>query len=240
MKMWLKDNKIYFETVVAFLLGLMAILVSASQVFLAVKQKELTEAQLIVAKQTISPSIHATVTQVRDSETGRYSEEELRVYNIGGPALAAEASNAVWLHVKLYPEDESKQPIEREFAMSGYFSATAVTEDPEGLMFTSMGHHNNQKLVDFNVRFTQFAERYGYYAEISLSRFVRVSYRDSLGQLHTDYFSVAPVRGAQELDSEAGKTKFALFRESIGTDKSVDLDSISEERLLNQVLGSST
>jgi hypothetical protein len=240
MKKWLKQNKIYFETVAASLLGVMAILVSGSQVFVALKQQVLTEAQLTVAKQSISPKIHATVVQVRDSETGRYSEEVLRVYNLGGPALAAEESNAVWLRVKLYPEDKSREIIEVELAISGYFSATEVTQNPEGLMFTSMGYHNNQKLVDFNVEFTQYAKLHGYYAEISLSRFLKISYRNGFGEIHTDYFFVVPLKGAQELTDEVGKAKFALFHQSIGTENAVDLDSLSEEILLNRVLISST
>ena len=236
MKKWLTENKIYFETAAAPLLGVMAVLVSISQVLLSWKQTELAEAQLIVAEQSISPSIHAFVVQVRNPETGRFSEEELRVYNLGAPALAADISNAVWLRVKLYPEDTGKNIIEAELPMRGYFSATEVTQDPEGLMFTLKGHRNSKKLIDLTNTFEQYAEKQGFYAEFKLSRFFEISYRDSLGQERTDYYSVLPLRGALQVIEDIGKAKLSGYRNSIGSDDSIDIDNVTKEELLNKIL----
>ena len=236
MKKWLTENKIYFETAAASLLVVMAVLVSISQVLLSWKQTELAEAQLIVAEQSISPSIHAFVVQVRNPETGRFSEEELRVYNLGAPALAADISNAVWLRVKLYPEDTGKNIIEAELPMRGYFSATEVTQDPEGPMFTLKGLRNSKKLIDLTNTFEQYAEKQGFYAEFKLSRFFEISYRDSLGQERTDYYSVLPLRGALQVIEDIGKAKLSGYRNSIGSDDSIDIDNVTKEELLNKIL----
>lgn len=97
MKEWLTNNKIYFETAAATALAAMAVLVSFTQLLVGAKQNQLVEAQLVLARQAASPNIHAAVTQIRNPETNHFDEEELRIYNLGAPALAAEASNAIWL-----------------------------------------------------------------------------------------------------------------------------------------------
>src|SRR5437879_4201252 len=80
----LKRNKVFFETLAATLLSLMAIVVSIVQIFLAVKQNKLTQTQTEIARTQVSPQYVVTLKQSYDPVAQKYIEDEIVATNQGG------------------------------------------------------------------------------------------------------------------------------------------------------------
>jgi len=83
MKVWLQHNKIFFETITAALLSIMAIIISFVQIGIAEKQIKLTEIQTKIAQKQF--------------------ESELRKARTEKTAYWGELRNALWKIFDLYP-----------------------------------------------------------------------------------------------------------------------------------------
>jgi hypothetical protein len=69
MKTWLTDNKIYFETIAATLVGMASAFLSVASVKVAYDTNRLTSAQLQVTKAEHLPVLNFAVDRQRDPTT---------------------------------------------------------------------------------------------------------------------------------------------------------------------------
>lgn len=74
VRQWLTGNKIFFETIAAFLLSAMAIIVSLVQLDIASKQTQMLDLQTKIALQQILPQFVIKAVQILD-ETGYASDD---------------------------------------------------------------------------------------------------------------------------------------------------------------------
>lgn len=236
MKKWLIDHKIYFETIAATALTAMAVLVSFSQLVVANKQNSIAETQLLLAQEAAKPRIHAVLKQIKNPESGFYDEEELHIYNLGSPALSAQASSATWLLVELHPRSGNAPSTKIKVALNGYFSGTGVTQSPKDLMFVMRGYKNNQIMASFERAFRELAQERDYFGFVSLLQFIRVSYHNSLNQEGEQYFLVKPLQGSQEIAKEIGKQEFKEHFDALGTVRSIDFTALSAEAVIARVV----
>lgn len=81
MRSFLEQNKLFFETVAATLLSLMALIVSIAQIVIAVKQTNLTEIQAIVAREQVLPQLVVSTKLILDEATNKFQDENTYVYN---------------------------------------------------------------------------------------------------------------------------------------------------------------
>jgi len=91
MKQFLETNKVYFETVVVILLGIMAIVVSASQAWLAYKSYELTKLPYL-------PQIAANVTM--GGERCGEDSWKLTTTNLSGSAYDVRVDPIAFLSIR--------------------------------------------------------------------------------------------------------------------------------------------
>lgn len=57
-----------------------------------------------------------------------------------------------------------------------------------------------------------------------------------MGQERKVYYSVVPLRGALQVIEDVGNAKISGYRNSIGSDNSIDIDNVTNEELLNKTL----
>lgn len=103
MKNWLSSNKIYFDTIATFLLGVMAVIVSVAQLNvsqvqteLALSQAELAKSQLKIAQVQVSPQIHVEAEYILDEATGKPTEDRIKISNLGFPLVTASSKSIVF------------------------------------------------------------------------------------------------------------------------------------------------
>jgi hypothetical protein len=99
MKKWLQNNKIFFETIAATLLSLMAIIISVVQINIAIKQNKLTEIQTELVQH-------------------QFAREE-RQARIEKTANWGELRNAMWSIFDLFPPTgtETIRSIPQEYQL---------------------------------------------------------------------------------------------------------------------------
>jgi len=97
---WLQSNKVFFETIAATLLSLMAIIVAVVQIIIANKQNTLTEIQTKIAQH-------------------QYEREE-RLLKIEATANWGELRNSMWGIIDLFPPSgiETIRSIPQEYQIS--------------------------------------------------------------------------------------------------------------------------
>jgi len=114
-RIWLNENKIFFETIAAFLLSLMAIIISVVQINIANKQTKLTEDQAQMTKRQfdreeklsdIQIGIANKQTKLAEIQTQiaqRQFEREERHADIEKSANWGELRNAMWKILEQFP-----------------------------------------------------------------------------------------------------------------------------------------
>ena len=230
---WLEQNKIYFETVAATLLSMMAVLVSCSQLQVARVQTKVAEEQLALGKATAMPRIMVTAHQLYDDESKKFTEDELRISNIGTPAFEARSDYAVFLDAKITSWSNPGDSKTVRIPMRGYYGGTGVTQGHEGLLFTIRGDRNHSKMANFEDDIRALADSDGYWLELNLYRLVNVSFKDILGGAHNKYYFVRLVGGSSELDSALGEQ---LFDEHDKAKAAVTFYSITSKELYKRIL----
>lgn len=75
---WLEKNKIFFETITAVFLAIMAIVVSF-------EANQIASYQTKIMKAEQSPILHFKVDEIYDPTTSNYTRDELIISNVGSP-----------------------------------------------------------------------------------------------------------------------------------------------------------
>ncbi len=255
----LRDNKIFFETIAATLLGMMAIIVSvmqiaqsswqshvsnqiaqdsisiaSSQKTLAEKQTELLDLQTKIALQEVIPQFVITADQVTD-DTGFATDDRLVVRNIGGVVRELHCEHAVFLDIKLYYRTPREgKPIKKWIALNNYYAATLHDARGEGPVLTLVGENNNKLAVQLKRDFAQQAEANGMFGSAERRRYLRLKYRDMLGNEHDDFYFVPMIFGAHHLTPEEGESQFDAFHEVVREGRLVEFVGLTAEQLFEE------
>lgn len=207
---WLKTNKIWFETVTASLLSLMAVIVSVAQSCTASKQTELMRLQTQVAEAQALPQFEVALRPKFDSATGKYDDYILVVGNRGGPVYDFGADAAYFIQVTI--PGVGLALMKADIPVNGYFTASFVSAAITGELVTMVGNHNNARAVEIQqeLRKAADARKWGF-ANTNEQVFVRFRYRDMLNRRHEDHYEARPVGGGSRMPDEVGKARFAKW-----------------------------
>jgi hypothetical protein len=224
MKQFLITNKVYFETVVAILLGIMAVVVSASQAWLAYKSYELTKLPYL-------PQIAANVTMGGD-RCGTESWK-LTTTNQSGNAYDVIVHPIAFLSIrdlqllrigqKPNPNIHLKSAL---IPLRGYFSplsyGTSAAQGEIVIQCTEpLNEMDNSKL--------EFESLYAPKGKKSITSnvdiYMVVSYKDRFRNSHTRYFQVDAGGQAVPVSDSLGQNIFNRYRRMVAEDQYLEYGS---------------
>lgn len=230
---FLHRNKIFFETVAASLLSLMAIIISAAQIFISVKQNALTAMQTEIARQQVMPQFVIAARQVIDTLDGKIKEDAIYVNNRGGIVRDLFCNTAVFFDVEFTPELGEQKKI--ELSVNGYYGSMMNTAEGTGQVLTIEGYHNSEKLSQIRKAFTRLAEEKKAFANIEVRRYLRLYYRDILGKEHVDYYYVPLIYGGSAIETREGEKIFEKRNSAVKNLSIVEFDKLTAENLFQRL-----
>lgn len=227
---WLIANKIFFETVTTTVLALMAIIISITQTFTAIKQTDLITLQTQVAEAQALPQFELALHPKLNEQTGKFDDNNLIITNRGGPVHNFAASEAYFICVTgglggMISKNEV--PVDDYFAYS--FTSTAGVGD----LVQAFGIKNNASVIALarDIRNLADAKKMDY-GILDEKLIVRLVYRDLLDRLHDDYYEVRPISGGTRMEDGIGRT---IFKTWIEATKRYHLSDLKAENLLKDV-----
>ncbi|MBD3896900.1 hypothetical protein IEI94_13660 [Halomonas sp. ML-15] len=231
MKQFLETNKVYFETVVAILLGIMAVVVAASQAWLAYKSYELTKLPYL-------PQIAANITMGGE----RCGEEswKLTTRNLSGSAYDVRVEPIAFLSIRelqlLRVGQEPNSNIELKTALlplRGYFSLLSYASSAtQGELVI----HCTKPLKEMDSSKREFEALYASNAEKSITSHVDVymvvSYKDRFRNSHTKYFQVSAGGMAEPISEDSGRNLSGRYSRMVDEGQHLEYSSSTGDDIL--------
>lgn len=250
VRTWLTRNKIFFETLSATLLAAMAFTVSfiandisadsnaiaRLQTKLAERQTELAELQTTIALQQVLPQFVITAEQTLNGDKTA-SMDHIIIRNVGGVVRELVCDHAVFLGVQLYPARATPGPaIQTNVPLIGYYSATIHSPDGDEMELEIRGgEENNSRAGRLVMEFGDLTAARGMNGHLEIRRYLRLRYRDAIGEEHEEHFFVPLIFGARQLSAEEGRDVFAEHDAAFDTTSYLEFELIDAEDVLAAV-----
>ena len=184
-----------------------------SQNELIIKQNSAIDRQTKIVKTEVMPQLVIDAAQLKLNGEERASTDRITVVNRGAVITEVHSSFCVFFRLSLVPKSPTHprfgNKIEKVVPVNGYYDGTAVSPNGIGQLLQIDGIRNNIRRSDLARAFVQLAKEKGYYGELRVQRFLRLAYRDQLGERHEEYFYIDVIQGSERLLVEDGKRKFA-------------------------------
>lgn len=235
LRICLERNKVFFETIAASLLSVMAIIVGYVQYVNMDEQTSLLAMQTEYARLNLMPSFLIATHLSKNPPDGQfYNDDTLSIDNNGAQVDQFTAGAAVYMSAKATdPTHHSTTTL--SFVVNGYYSTHFVSVAGSGRLVTLVGPNNNQRFVTLDRACASIAKERDLYLELELRRFVRISYVDRLNTPHTEYFSIQPLYGATRISDSDGTSRMSGISKAVGTDQFIDIDTITADELMNRI-----
>ena len=189
---YLAKNKIFFDTIAATLLTIMALVVSITQGWISSQQNRLLNIQIITERQQALPQFFVDKRTPINIETGVANDDIIRVYNYGNIAYDVNYERYVFFDIQVGTEYTS-------IPVSGYYSITEIANNATGLAFTFRGNDNNIRRSSLVNQLMDIAESQGTYAEFRVRRYIEISYTDVFGGIHIDFYHLPNIGSTEKL-----------------------------------------
>jgi hypothetical protein len=207
LRSFLRQNKIFFETVAALALSLMAVVVGVAQYKTMSQQTSLIGLQTRIAEAQALPQFEIAIKQKLNVDTAKFDDNYLVVENHGGPVHRFDSEPAYFLKVTVVTQSNSMGKV--EIPVNGYFLSQAVSSSGTGVLTTIMGNHNNASFINLNHQISEAALARGWPVGFVEERIlVTLSYFDLLDRPHKDYYEVPTVGGGWRLSDPDGEAAF--------------------------------
>ncbi|NKZ38419.1 hypothetical protein HF690_05535 [Oleiagrimonas citrea] len=226
-KSWLKDNKIYFEIFAMVLLGIMALAVSLSQLFVSIKEMKLMSAQLRVAERGVDPLIIPTSKYVDKSDLGVYAGDVLNIVDEGAPVFEFHPTCKVMLGVTIKKISTGEVVLNKDFALRLYYDSYVPGDGRKGVVAVYSRSGNNLKIFDLEKSIEGYAKLRGYSANIAVRRYLRVSYLGSSGSKVTKFFIVGAAGTTELMPQEEGRRKFHAYDQAVRKHDFLRIDKVN-------------
>src|SRR6267142_2156007 len=214
---YLDRNKVFFETLAASLLSLMAIIVSVVQIGLAIKQNKLTQTQTEIARTQALPQFVVNLKQIYDPMAEKYTEDQIVATNQGGLVQELDCNFVVFIDTGYLVHADSRQKL---LPLDGYYNGIFLTGEGSGKVVTIKGINNTGKFSQLASQISEVAQAKGVICTVELKRYIRLRYRDVFGEKHVKYYYVPPIFGGNVLDEPEGKSLFDKYEQGF-TDSSI-------------------
>ncbi len=230
---FLQSNKIFFDTVAASLLAIMAIIISLAQIFIFLKQNELIGTQAEIARQQAIPQFVITARQLIDPD-GIARSEAIYVNNRAGIARDFYCNEAIFLDVELTPMRRG-QVQKIEIPINGYYSSSGYTAEGTGQLLVISGYKSGDKLSKLKKSCYQLAGDREVFCSIELRKYLQLYYRDIFGKEHEEYYYVPFLYGGSPIEAEEGKKIFEKYKAARKNLNMVEFDELTADKLLELV-----
>lgn len=210
VKEWLEAKKIYFDTVTAALLSMMAILVSCQSNRLVSNQ---TEIMRIQSRPTFMITLIPEVDE-SDFFVGRrvdiaHSGDRPSNFNAKALSILSLSSHNSKFEKRVY-----------EVGLTGFYSAYVHRTDPPDLLMSIKGNQNNKRAIELYNWLRDNSSTLGKESLTSEIRsYLKVSYEDRFGSAIDEYYDVSELV-AVKLDQGSGREIFSRIFE-----KQLDIES---------------
>ena len=231
MKKFLENNKIFFETIAATLIGIMAIIVSVSQSWVAYRT-------LTLDKLRYMPEIGASI--VIDKNICGPKSWALRVSNSTGIAYHVSYHPIAFLYIhqlqvlQLGEKPNSSIHLKKtKLPLVGFFTDfeydTSVTK---GLIGTTCTN-NLWAMDDVEHKFNKYGTSKDLSTTSYVIMFLKVNYEDQFMRRRTEYFRFTSGGQAVPITTQAGSTLFRKYREMKKSHESLQYGKSSARDILN-------
>ncbi|KAF0106521.1 MAG: hypothetical protein FD146_2529 [Anaerolineaceae bacterium] len=229
-RFFLAENKIFFETIAAFSLTLMAVIISWVQLGIAQKQIDLLELQTQIERQQASPQFVVIARQYWNDEKTFAADDKILIYNQGNIAYNIDVDTAVFFKLTYISQAEYKEVL---VPINGYYTIHLRTGDATGLVMTLESDSNNLKRWQIQDELGELAKNNGVTINLEVQRYLKLTYRDTFDVEHTQYYFVPLIYGGDLLETAEGEEVFSK-KFGIGTEaKYYDLYEVTAQELFN-------
>lgn len=230
LRSWLERNKVFFETIAALALSIMATVVSVAGVSVAARQNALIELQLQAERLQLLPHLQLDVAyEMIENENGQMyaTTEKIIVTNYGGVARSIGSTAYVVMDVFL---DGTK----KSFPLGGYYWTTFHFDGAVGKLLEITREDNNKIWSDLERGYRELAKEEGHSGIIELRRVVRLRYQDVFGETHVEYHLVEPLAGGSLIPQSEGEEYAQEYWPAVNR-LPLELDSLTPELLIDLV-----
>jgi hypothetical protein len=227
VRAWLTVNKIFFETVAATFLTFMAVILSYNQWRVAQDQTTYLEQQTRIEREQASPQFSITTKQ--DANSPNY--DRIFVYNHGNIALNIITRTAVFFDLTYMGKNGSQKQL--SVPIHGYYRLTIPSETAIGQVMIIESVAGIAKWGAIEKELDQLAAADGAFIDLSVKRYLELSYRDIFNETHVKYYNVIPFIGGDLLEPEMGTGIFDKFRQGGPEGIFFSIDEVSAQDLYN-------
>ena len=193
-------------------------------VFISTKANIIAEMEMNIEKKALQPEFEV-LESIEDSYFGdKNANSVLTISNMGGLCNNVDVDILCILEVVYVDGVES---IKQEFRLNDFYFAIGRTGKNLGIICTARNEYNWEKYCKLSKEILDCKEIISGYTE--LRKYVKLSYKDQLNEMHTQYYNVNGIY-TELLDESVGEKQ---FREYSNIEQSVSLDDLSIDYLLS-------
>jgi len=199
-KLFLENNKIYFNVFSNVFLGIAAIIVS---IITVVETKKQTDIQNIMLLPQFTLS---AVNEKSGNYEDKYDNENVYIINNGGFFRDFDLKIVTVLNIYKQEKTPPFNKKEKQVIIRGYYVGNAHNSQSIISPVTVRGYENNLKFANMTSEYREKLGELGYYGDIYLNRFARITYTDLANKKHIEYYKFYKVIGSSLSNSkEIGK-----------------------------------
>lgn len=173
MRRWLESNKIFFETIAAICLAIMAIVLSIQDI-------QMKKVEISTYDYSYQPDIHVRHESAYDSVTST-QQDNINIYNLGGKASNIQVDVSHLLLIEAGPDYSNS--IKKDFLLINSFNQIDDTKHYSGLIRTIQGINSKQNVDKLKIDLQNEAlKRSLSYISIQELFVVKVSFIDYKGE----------------------------------------------------------
>ncbi|SRR6266496_93895 len=218
---WLNLNKVFFETVAATALTVMALVLAKSQNDVAKEQTKYLQQQTTIEHAQAMPQI-IVVQEGADSMT-EVAKEKIFIYNQGNIARDIDVMSRCTLAIF------TTDGLEKYIPITDYYGEPEFTQNSTGLLATINNEKMLAKVVEIENEIRHLSWKDNGISDLVISRNIMVYYTDIFGGSHREFYYINPVFGAQLRGDSVEKDYFD------GLDWMPDFTSITVNDILNYI-----
>ncbi len=214
--------KIFFETMVATALTVMAL-------FLSLGQLNINKQQYTIQYILASPQFRVTSVQETDGSTSVPRNEKILVANDG--YLARHVKVEVVVFFKLKPKPNSPEVL---IPITDYYNQPIDSGNATGLIRTFQKESNITKRREIRDNLDELAKTNNTTVSfVEVTRYLKLSYNDLFNEPHTEYHFVPALGDSELLENEDGIAWFERHKNGRTEGRSLDFDTMTAQDLYN-------
>jgi hypothetical protein len=183
---WLNRNQVFFQTIAAVLLSIMAIFVTLQTNQIVSYQTKLMEAEQV-------PHLDFNLDMVYNSSENEFCRDQLTISNSGSPLREFSVSSYVLLVLSYFNRTE-RSFVDVPISILRYYTTFTYTNNPSGELAILTNYdisEVNYWLANQTVNgFFDIAQEKDYLTSASIYRYFLVTYRDNMEKRHYEQYVV--------------------------------------------------